>query len=308
MDTGRPASADVSRTWSAWVRWGTERLQQAGVEAPRREAESLVASVVGVSRWEGYLHPDLMLNEAQVESVQALLERRARRVPAQYLTGWETFCGLEIAVTPAVLIPRPETEGVVLAARQAAQGTGDRRPPIFADVGTGSGCIALALAAGDPASVVYAIDRSADALAVARANAARLDPAGHVRFRMGDLVTPLREEGLRVDVLVSNPPYVSDEEFSRLQPEVRYEPPEALRGGPDGLMFYRRLFTEAAGVLHPAGAVVVEVGFGQAALVRELAEGAGYVVERVEEDLAGIPRVITVRSTARTLAMSGTVG
>jgi release factor glutamine methyltransferase len=221
----------------------------------------------------------------------AAVARRERREPIQYLVGRETFCGLELAVTPDVLIPRPETEGVVSVALEAVAG---REQPVVADLGTGSGCIALAVAAARPDAVVYAVDRSAAALRVARDNAERLGLSARVQWLEGDLVDPLAAAGVRADLVVSNPPYVTDSEFARLQPEVRFEPGAALRGGPDGLVFYRRIVADAGSVLATDGRVVIELGFGQAEAVRTLAEGAGWSVERVAPDFNGIARVVTL--------------
>ncbi|MEO5657403.1 MAG: peptide chain release factor N(5)-glutamine methyltransferase [Nitrospiria bacterium] len=284
----------MTRTRAAWIRWGADRLARAGVEAPRREAEALLAFVLAGPRHAWHLDPDSALTPAQAERMDDAVGRRARRVPPQYLTGSETFCGLEIGVTSEVLIPRPETEGVVTAATRVM--TWWNRPTVVADVGTGSGCIALALAAACPTAVVYATDCSTAALHVAAANAGRLGLADRVRFLAGDLLEPLAALDVRFDLIVSNPPYVADHEFADLQPEVRHEPSLALRGGVDGLDFYRRIFAEAARVLAPGGAVVVEVGFGQAAAVCDLAARAGYPVDRVDEDFSGIPRVITTRA------------
>jgi release factor glutamine methyltransferase len=165
---------------------------------------------------------------------------------------------------------------------------------VVADVGNGSGCIALAIASARPDAVVYATDRSARALAVARGNAKRLGLADRVQWLEGDLFAPLAAQGVRADVLVSNPPYVADGDVARLQAEVRFEPSEALRGGPDGLDFYRRIAAQARSVLAPGGRIVIELGFGQADAVRSLAEEAGFGVERLDDDVNGIARVMTL--------------
>ncbi len=273
------------------MRWARGVLARAGIESPRVEADALLAEALDAPRYASYVEPGAVLTEGEQAQFVAMVERRARREPIQYVLGRETFRGMDLAVTPDVLIPRPETEGVVAAALDAVVG---RERPVIADVGTGSGCIALAVAAARPDATVYAADRSARALAVARCNAERLGLSGRVRFLEGDWFAPLAAEGVRADVVVSNPPYVADGEYDRLQEEVRSEPAEALRGGPDGLEFYRRITAEARAVLAPGGRIVIELGFGQAEAVRTLAEQSGFVVERVDEDFHGIARVMTL--------------
>jgi release factor glutamine methyltransferase len=273
------------------VRWARGVLARAGIESPRVEADALLSDVLRVPRYASYVEPEASLAEGEQARFVAMVERRARREPIQYLMGRETFRGVELAVTPDVLIPRPETEGVVVAVLDAVVG---RERPVIADVGTGSGCIALAVAAARPDATVYAVDRSARALGVARGNAERLGLSGRVRLLEGDWFAPLAAEGVWADVVVSNPPYVADGEYGRLQAEVRFEPAEALRGGPDGLNFYRRITAEARAVLAPGGRIVIELGFGQAGAVRTLAEQSGFVVERVDQDFNGIARVMTL--------------
>jgi release factor glutamine methyltransferase len=273
------------------VRWARGVLARAGIESPRVEADALLAEALGAPRYASYVEPGAALTEGEQTQFVAMVERRARREPIQYVLGRETFRGMDLTVTPDVLIPRPETEGVVAVALDAVIG---RERPVIADVGTGSGCIALAVAAARPDATVYAADRSARALAVARCNAERLGLSGRVRFLEGDWFAPLAAEGVRADVVVSNPPYVADGEYDRLQAEVRFEPAEALRGGPDGLEFYRRITAEARAVLAPGGRIVIELGFGQADAVRTLAEQAGFSVERLDPDFSGIARVMTL--------------
>ena len=273
------------------MRWARGVLARAGIESPRVEADALLAEALGAPRYASYVEPGAALTEGEQTQFVAMVERRARREPIQYVLGRETFRGMDLTVTPDVLIPRPETEGVVAAALDAVIG---RERPVIADVGTGSGCIALAVAAARPDATVYAADRSARALAVSRCNAERLGLSGRVRFLEGDWFAPLAAEGVRADVVVSNPPYVADGEYDRLQAEVRFEPAEALRGGPDGLEFYRRITAEARAVLAPGGRIVIELGFGQADAVRTLAEQAGFSVERLDPDFSGIARVMTL--------------
>ena len=283
------------RTRMQGALWGARRLDRAGVAAPRAEAEGLLAHVLSQPRHACYLEPDAPLTVDETARLRSLVARRADGVPLQYLTGTETFRGLQLEVTPDVLIPRPETEGVVDAALRVLA---DRRstglPAVVADIGTGSGCLALALARVRPDVVVYATDCSAAALAVAERNARRLGLADRVTFLCGDLFEPLARGGVRVDLVVSNPPYVADEHLPTLQIEVRHEPESALRGGVDGLHFYRRIVAEAGSVLAEGAGIVVELGYGQADAVGALARGAGFDVARIDPDFQRIPRVMTL--------------
>jgi len=283
------------RTRMQGALWGARRLDRAGVAAPRAEAEGLLAHVLSQPKHACYLEPDAPLTADETARLRSLVARRADGVPLQYLTGTETFRGLELEVTPDVLIPRPETEGVVEAALRVLA---DRRsagsPAVVADIGTGSGCLALALARVRPDVAVYATDCSAAALAVAERNARRLGLADRVTFLCGDLFEPLARGGVRVDLVVSNPPYVADEHLPTLQIEVRHEPEAALRGGVDGLHFYRRIVAEAGSVLAEGAGIVVELGYGQADAVGALARGAGFDVARIDPDFQRIPRVMTL--------------
>ena len=283
------------RTRMQGALWGARRLDRAGVAAPRAEAENLLAHVLSQPRHACYLEPDAPLTADEIARLRSLVARRADGVPLQYLTGTETFRGLELEVTPNVLIPRPETEGVVDAALRVLADRRSAGPPaVVADIGTGSGCLALALARVRPDVVVYATDCSAAALAVAERNARRLGLADRVTFLCGDLFEPLARGGVRVDLVVSNPPYVADEHLPTLQIEVRHEPESALRGGVDGVHFYRRIVAEAGSVLAAGAVIVVELGYGQADAVGALARGAGFNVARIDPDFQRIPRVMTL--------------
>lgn len=292
MDADRTAAATLSGfSRGGALRWATGVLSRAGLDAPRVESEVLLGDVLRGPRYAVYLDPGALLADEARHRFVALVRRRAQREPIQYLLGRETFYGLDVTVTPDVLIPRPETEGAVTAVLDAVA-TVER--PVIADVGTGSGCLALAIASVRPDAVVYAMDRSDAALRVARGNAERLGLATQVRFLSGDLFAPLTRSGTRVDVVVSNPPYVADHEYERVQAEVRFEPAIALRGGPDGLQYYRRIVSEASAVLALRARMVLEVGFGQAEAVRTLAERSGFTVERLDADFNGIPRIMTL--------------
>lgn len=279
------------------TREGTMLLLRAGIEQAGLETGWLLEHALRRTPL------DLRMNESQrvegegLRRAQDLLQRRANREPLQYLLGTQEFCGVEFEVEPGVLIPRPETELLVDAAiRHAGLQSAAGRRPVIVDMGTGSGCIAVSLARRMPLAVLYATDRSAEALRVARRNAERHGVAGQVAFLEGDLLQPLRVCGVsgHVDLVISNPPYIAEREWEALQPEVRlFEPRIALAGGEDGLAVYRRLVQEAADLLNTAGWLIMEVGQGQAAAVRALIEATGrYGTVDVRLDQAGIDRIV----------------
>ena len=251
-------------------------LTAADVETPRLDAEVLLAAAMGVDRAVLISDPG---RGVEPEPFREYVQRRARREPVAYILGRKAFRRIELEVDPRVLIPRPETEHVVEAALALPEGAR------VVDVGTGSGAIALALADERPDLRVVATDVSADALAVARANAARLGLS--VEFLEGDLLEPVSGP---VDAIVSNPPYVLA--GTRLAPEIdRYEPDVALYAGADGYEFYRRLAPDAA----PASFVAFEVAGWQAEGVAELLRAAGFESTETVRDLAGIDRVVVGR-------------
>jgi release factor glutamine methyltransferase len=228
--------------------------------------------------------------------VRGLFARRAAREPLQYLLGTQEFYGLTFVVTPAVLIPRPETE---LLVETLVRHFFSEPQPIVADIGTGSGCIAVALARALPSVMLYATDCSRAALSVARWNAGLNGVGGRLRFRAGDLCESLRGLGLegKLSAVVSNPPYIPDGELDGLQPEVRgFEPRLALAGGADGLEVHRRLLRDAAEFLAPEGLLAMEMGHGQAEPLHRLAlECGAYDRIQTRRDAAGIDRVICLQ-------------
>lgn len=222
---------------------------------------------------------------------RAGVERRRAGEPIQYITGEAEFYGLSFTVNRAVLIPRPETEHLVEKVIELARGLERQR---IADVGTGSGAIAVALASRLPDARIHATDQSAAALKVARANAARNGVAERVRFHEGDLLAPVA--GQRFDVIVSNPPYVADADRDSLAVEVRdYEPEQALFAGADGLAIYRRLIPAALDALIREGYLVLEIGFGQELMVGALLAASRFTQVEFVLDLQGIPRVALAR-------------
>jgi release factor glutamine methyltransferase len=275
---------------------GRARLAQAGVENAENEAVWLTERALGMDRLRLTLEGTSVVRPEDRKLVGELFARRAAREPLQYILGTQEFCGLEFEVGPEVLIPRPETEALV------EHGIGLVRlvpHPLIADIGTGSGCIAVALARALPAATLYATDLSSAALEVARRNAARHGVAERVKILAGDLFEPLRGLGLegRLTVIVSNPPYIPAGDLIALQPEVGlYEPLLALAGGTDGLGICRRLLKGATEFLSPGGWLLLEVGQGQAGPVERLAlEQGSYGSARRIEDTAGIERVVILQ-------------
>jgi release factor glutamine methyltransferase len=271
-----------------------ERLAAAGIAPARVEAEWLLAGVLGVRRFDLLGRYADRLDGPVAARCETAIRRRAAGEPMQQIVGWEAFRGLRLAVTPDVLVPRPETEALVewaLALLPAAP------PPLVIDVGTGSGAIACAVASERPGSRVVAIDLSPAAAAVARANAAALGLGRRVAVIVADLVAAARAGS--ADLVVANPPYLTAQMLAGARPEVReHEPRLALDGGPDGLAVLGPLVAGARRVLRPGASLVVETAGPVhvdrvAALMRE----AGYTAVAVREDLAGVPRFVAGRAS-----------
>lgn len=278
----------ASPTLAAALQWATERLAPLH-DTARLDAEVLLAFALGKSRT--YLHtwPERTLEPHPWQAFQALVQRRGAGEPVAYLTGQREFWSLDLAVTPDTLIPRPETELLVELALRAIPAD---QPARIADIGTGSGAIALAIAAERPLATVAAIDVSAAALAVARGNAERLG-IRNIHFRLGDLCEPLGEE--RFDLIVSNPPYVGSIDPHLAQGDVRFEPIGALAAGPDGLDVIRRLASCARAHLAPGGLLAMEHGYDQAAAIHRLLERCGYTEVTGHRDGAGHERAVSAR-------------
>jgi release factor glutamine methyltransferase len=276
------------------IQRSTGFLARKGVESARLQVELLLAHALGVPRLKLYLDFERQLTGANLETVRELVRRRGNREPLQHIIGSTSFCGFEIKVNQHVLVPRPETE--ILAERAwhflAALDPG---PAAALDFGTGSGCLAIALAVQCPGAQVHAADISVEALRVARENAALNHLSDKIRFHSGDGFGAL-PLGLLFDLIVSNPPYIPSAEIEALAPEVRdHDPRLALDGGSDGLDFYRRLATEAENHLRPAGRMMLESGDGQSEQIRRIFVQHKWVVESVEADYTGRPRILTLR-------------
>lgn len=271
-------------------------FKERGLPNPRLEADLLLAGVLKLPRVKLYSEWDRPLEPAEIRQYRAVIVKRVQGWPLAYLTGKKSFLSWEFDVTPAVLIPRPETELLVETVVDIVKG---RQELKGVDVGTGSGVIAIALAKLLPGSKWYAIDLSPEALAVAEANAVQLGVDQQIRFINGDLLKPLLDLGECFDIIVSNPPYVPSATIETLQPEVRCEPSLALDGGPDGLDIYRRLLPQAEAMLTDDGICVVEHGWDQRDSLEKLFRESGFIPQSIP-DLAGLDRIIIGRKTVQT--------
>ena len=278
-------------TIGAILKWTGQYFGTRGIESPRLDAEVLLSHVLGKARIYLYVHFDEPLEAAELAQYREYIRQRVARQPVAYIIGQREFMGLTFKVTPAVLVPQPDTEVLVQAALDRLQATPTAR---VADIGTGSGAIVLSLLYYMKQLRAAAVDISPAALKVAAANAAALGVADRATFYEGDLLAPLAGETFMA--IVSNPPYIPTADIAGLAPEVRSaEPMGALDGGADGLAFYRRLVAEAPSLLLPGGFLAVEVGVHEAQPVAEMA-AAQTVYSRTEilKDLAGIDRVVVL--------------
>lgn len=281
------------------IQRSTEFLGRKGVESPRLQAELLLAHVLGLPRMQLYLNFERTLSDAELNACRESVKRRGQREPLQQIVGAASFCGIEIKLNRHVLVPRPETE---LLAELGWEFLSHLSPHTVTalDFGTGSGCIAVALALKCPAALLHAVDVSAEALVLARENAARHTVQERIAFIQGDGFSAL-PGGTRFNLVIGNPPYVPSSEIEKLQPEVRdFEPRHALDGGADGLDFYRRHALEAGSFLNPGGRLMLEFGDGQADFLREVFQKQNWIVERVVEDYTHRPRILiaAVRTAA----------
>jgi len=276
-----------------------ERLTAAHVGSPRMNAETLMMFTLGCDRAYLYAHPERELSSDEQARYEAAITQRSHGIPAQYITGHQEFWGMDLIVSPAVLIPRPETEHLIETVLSLIRGEeiGDPNRPLtrgtplrIVDVGTGSGAIALALAKELATAEIYATDISPDALEVARANAARHELQNRISFRQADLLGDLTN----FDIVVSNPPYVGESEEDEVQLEVRKcEPRQAVFAGPTGAEVIARLIPRAIAALNRNGWLVLEISGTIVETVKELLSGWRQV--RVTPDLQGIPRVISAQ-------------
>jgi release factor glutamine methyltransferase len=292
-------------------------LTKKSVDSPRLQAELLLAHVLKVPRMQLYLNFERVLAPCEQDTLRALVKRRGEREPLQHIIGSTSFCGLEIVVNRNVLIPRPETEllaeqGWIFmnersrldledATPQASAAASDKeqaRQALSAlDFGTGSGCLAIALAVKCPIARILALDMVPDALELARKNAAHHGVLERIGFFLGNGISSL-PRGSRFDLIVANPPYIPSSEIDGLQPEVRdYDPRSALDGGPDGLDFYRHLSSKAGGFLKTEGRIMLEFGGGQEKDIAALFAKENWIVERVLKDYTQRARILIARKS-----------
>jgi release factor glutamine methyltransferase len=263
------------------------------VPSPRLNAELLLTFVLGRERVFLYAHPERELSKEEESRYDEVIRERARGCPTQYITGHQEFWGLDLIVSPAVLIPRPETEHVVETVLDLMK----EYPPHpqklrIVDVGTGSGCIALALASELLQVEIHGCDISDEALEMARINAARLALGGKILFRKSDLLSVYGEE--KFDFIISNPPYVGESEADKVQKQVRdFEPRIAVFSGREGMEIYKRLIPQAHEALRPGGWFVTEIGYSEEEKVRNFL--SGWTEIQTTADLQGIPRVVAAR-------------
>ena len=270
-------------------------LEQAGIESAGQEAFWIVEHVLRLPVHHMVTDRERLLSSVELAAARGLVKRRVGREPLQYILGTQEFCGLEFHVNPAVLIPRPETE---LLVEYVAQRIASEQQATIVDVCTGSGCIAVAIARKRPHARVFATDLSNPSLTVARQNAVYHAVGERITWLEGDLLGALAGQGLegQVDLIVSNPPYIAEADWATLQPEVRlFEPRGALVAGPQGTELHERLLHESGRYLSPGGALIMEIGAGQARAMRRIVEQTpGYKFHRLIYDEAGLERVVIV--------------
>ncbi|MCP9454730.1 MAG: peptide chain release factor N(5)-glutamine methyltransferase [Nitrospira sp.] len=285
-----------SQTIGALLGWARGTLKDAGIDNAEQESQWLITHALGMKSHQLVARREQSVAEELWARATSLVTRRSAREPLQYILGTQEFCGLEFCVTPAVLIPRPETE---LLVQEVLRIVDLNHEDVVVDVGTGSGCVAVTLATILAKARILAVDRLPDALAVAQANAKRHGVLHRIEWMEGDLLAPLEERGLKgkVDIIVSNPPYLSEAEWEQLPPEVRqFEPRSALVAGPTGTEYHERLLRDSLSYLTPSGTLVMEIGCGQLPTVCRLIEASGgYGPVRVVKDETGIDRTVVVQ-------------
>jgi release factor glutamine methyltransferase len=290
----QPAPQFSSTTVGAILREGVQKLERAKVPSAPLAAELLLMHTLNRDRTFLYAHPEALIDRTQLEKFNSLIEKRAAGTPTQYLTGHQEFWGMDFEVTPDVLIPRPETEHLIEVALSRIGESRRNNPLRIADVGTGSGCIAVALAQEFPNAEIFATDISSKALAVAKRNAGRYNFANRITFTECNLLEGIPQQS-QLNLIVSNPPYVARKDAASLPIDVReHEPAVALFAGEDGMEIYPRLIAQAKTHLVEGGLLVLELGLGLFENVSDILEArSGWTRVSATQDLAGIVRVIS---------------
>jgi len=291
-----PAARQTTEPWTTrrLLAWMTESFTKRGIDSPKLCAEILLSTALGCERLALYMQADREATPEQLNTLRALAQRALAHEPVQYLTGEAWFYGVRLTVDSRVLIPRPETETIVDLALEhlKARASDPDSAPLVADICTGSGAIACAIARHAKAATLLATDLSAEALEVARANAAACGIADRVEFARGDMLAPLDGRG-DFEVICSNPPYIPDDEWADVEPNVKdHEPEMALRGGADGLDLVRPLLAGAIDLLKPGGLLLIEIASSRAGEAEALAKARGYEGVTILRDLAARPRVV----------------
>lgn len=280
------------RTIAEVLREASRIFERSGVPEAHREASSLLSFMLGKNRTFLISHAEDPVDDDSLDQLREFVERRASGEPLQYITGVQDFYGREFRVSPDVLIPRPETELLVEAALEVV----GRDNALICDVGTGSGCIAVTLLCEIPDARVVAVDKSPAALEIAKLNAAKQSVADRAVFLVSDCFNALDPSEYQFDLIVSNPPYVSEAALSGLQREVRnHEPLVALSPGPDGLSVIRRLLADAPAYLKQNGHMLMEIGFDQGEKVQSLIDATVWFLSEVRPDLQCIPRIVVLQ-------------
>ena len=297
-----PNQTDLRAGEAAWtllklLSWTSDYFASRGIEHPRVDAEILLAWSLGLRRIDLYVQYDKPMTQQELVRFREIVKRRARREPVAYITGEQEFWSLGLKVSPAVLIPRPETECLVetaLTVLSQDEAPGARK---ILELGTGSGAVILALASERPGDILFATDQSGEALAVARDNARMLGVDQRISFLWGDWFVPVDRAGDSFDLIISNPPYIRRSDISNLQPEIhRFEPNAALDGGPDGIECLRHIIDTAPNYLRPGGYVVLEIGHNQKALLAKVIDQTGcYGGVEFVKDYSGYDRVARMR-------------
>jgi release factor glutamine methyltransferase len=288
------------KTWTVidLIKWGTGYLSSHGIDESRLNIELLLSAILGMKRFDLYVNHDKPLKKNELEGLKALLKRRLANEPVQYIIGSTNFYSIDLKTDRRALIPRPETETLAESVIGFCRSSFQQKDVVrILDIGTGSGCVAIAVAKFVNNSSVTAIDKSPEALSLARENAESTATSGKIEFMNVDFLT--LDENIfphKFDVVASNPPYVSAGEMSSLAPEIRnYEPLDALGDGLDGLTFFRKISDVARLLLCDGGSVFVEIGFGQSDAVKDIFSAAGGRELIVKKDLSNIERVVSAR-------------